>query len=59
MERYFVKAPVSGWHEVDREHFERFVENIRKNANPPTMTKEELIKSITKTITGRGNPPTT
>jgi hypothetical protein len=47
MDRYFVKAPISGWHEVDKDHFESFVNHVRKNATP-VISMEELIKRITK-----------
>ena len=54
MERYFVKAPVSGWHEVDRKRFQKFIDNLRDAANPPKMTMDELIKSRTKITTAEG-----
>lgn len=50
MTRYFVKAPITGWHEVSKEGFERYVDFNRKNANPPKMTMDELIARLTKTI---------
>lgn len=48
MKKFYVKAPISGWREVDKEHFEAFVGNIRKHAAPPTMTIDELIASRTR-----------
>lgn len=50
MKRYFIKAPITGWHEVNKEGFERHIEFIRKNANPPKMTMDELIARLTKPI---------
>lgn len=47
MKRYFVKAPITGWHEVDRDSFERFISHVRRNANP-TLAMDELIKRITR-----------
>ena len=49
MTRYFVKAPVSGWHEVDREKYERFIEHIKENATP-TIPIEEIINKRTKIL---------
>lgn len=49
MTRYFVKAPVSGWHEVSREQYERFIERLRRNATP-TIPMEELISKRTKIV---------
>lgn len=43
--RYFVKAPISGWHEVDKEHYNRFVRHLREHATPPSMTIDELIRN--------------
>jgi hypothetical protein len=48
MKKYYVKAPISGWHEVDKEHFDAFVDHIRKRATPPTLTINELIDSRTR-----------
>lgn len=43
MKRYFVKAPISGWHEVDRSHFLRFIEHLKLHATP-TIPIQDLIK---------------
>ena len=48
-EKYFVKAPISGWHEVDKQHYESFINHLRSKATP-TIPMEELIKSRTKKI---------
>lgn len=56
MTRYFVKAPITGWHEVSKEGFERYVDFNRKNANPPKMTLDELIARLTKTIETEDEP---
>ena len=50
MEKYYVKAPISGWHEVDKEHFEVFVDHMRKHATTSTMTIDELIASKTRIV---------
>ena len=47
MKRYYVKAPITGWHEVDREQFERFVAHVRRDATP-TLPMDELVKRITR-----------
>ena len=47
MTKYYVKAPVTGWHEVNKEQFERFVLHLRKNASP-TIPMDELVKSRTR-----------
>lgn len=56
MEKYYVKAPISGWHEVNKEHFEAFVGNMRKHSTPPTMTIDELIASKTRIVETGGKP---
>jgi hypothetical protein len=49
--RYFVKAPISGWHEVSKERFDSFVANLRKNSTGcPASKKDELVKSRTRII---------
>lgn len=48
--KYYIKTPITGWHEVDEEHFERFVGHIRNDSNPPNMTKDDLVKKLTKVI---------
>lgn len=47
MPRYFVKAPVSGWHEVDQKTFEGYIEFLKKYAQP-SIPMEALIKQRTK-----------
>lgn len=47
MKRYFVKAPISGWHEVDRSRFLRFIDHLKK-CSTPTIPINDLIKSRTK-----------
>lgn len=47
MARYFVKAPVSGWREVDQERFERYIAFLRQRSTP-TIPIEELIKLKTR-----------
>ena len=49
MVRYFVKAPVSGWHEVDREQYERFIEYLRRCATP-TIPIDDLINKRTRIV---------
>ena len=47
MTRYYVKAPITGWHEVSKEAFERFVLHLRKDATP-VIPIDELIKNRTR-----------
>lgn len=47
MTRYYVKAPVTGWHEVNEEGYEKYIKFLRENAQP-TMTMEQLIQSRTR-----------
>ena len=47
--RYFVKSHYHGWCEVDKEHFDRFCERIRKYATGiRAENKEEYIKTVTQ-----------
>lgn len=47
--RYFVKSHFRGWVEVTKEHYIRFVENIRENATGIKSDKKaEYIKTVTK-----------
>lgn len=48
MKKYFVKAPISGWHEVSKEQFEKFCEHLREHATPCGMTIDELVECRTK-----------
>lgn len=50
MKKFYVKAPVSGWHEVGKEHFDAFVDHMRKQATPPAVTISELIDSRTRIV---------
>lgn len=45
--RYFVKAPVSGWHEVSKDGFERYVQFLKENASP-SIPMEQLIQLRTR-----------
>lgn len=54
MTRYFIKTAITGWHEVSKAGFERYIEFIRKNANPPKLTMDELIACLTKIIETEG-----
>lgn len=57
MARHFVKAPISGWHEVSKEQFDSFVANLRKHSTGcPASKKDELVKSRTKIITEGEQP---
>lgn len=49
MEFYFVKSLFSGWHQVDRDHYEAFCANIRENATA-AKDKEAIIKQRTRVI---------
>lgn len=55
MEKYYVKAPISGWKEVDKEHYERFVNTLRKGITT-AFNKEELIKERTRIVTDNKSP---
>lgn len=46
--KYFVKAPITGWHEVDQEHFNRFKKHILAHSNPANCTPAELAEKITR-----------
>lgn len=50
MKRYYVKSLFTGWREVSKEHFDRFVEHIRQDSNGllTVSAKEEYIKSRTR-----------
>lgn len=49
MKHYFVKARFSGWHKVNEEHFNAFVQNIKNGAqNMNDEEKDEYIKTITR-----------
>lgn len=45
---YYVKAPVSGWAEVDKASFERFCKRILLHSTPIGMTQEELLDKVTR-----------
>lgn len=45
--RYFVKAHISGWHEVSCQQFCDFVRHIREHSTPPKLTKDTLIAQRT------------
>lgn len=47
MTKYYVKAPVTGWHEVNKEGYEKYIEFLRENAQP-TIPMDELIQSRTR-----------
>lgn len=46
--RYYVKAPISGWHEVDEEHYNRFKSHILAHSNPQHCTPAELAEKLTR-----------
>lgn len=43
MKRYFVKAFITGWHEVDEEHYKAFIEYLRKGITAIAGKKERRI----------------
>lgn len=50
--KYYVKAPVSGWHEVSKESYEKFVQHIRDGATALELDgAEDYIKCVTKVET--------
>lgn len=49
MKKYFVKAIFSGWHEVSEANYNRFCDNIRKNATGiKSEEKEAYILTVTR-----------
>jgi effector-binding domain-containing protein len=49
MKKYFVKAIFSGWHEVSEENYNRFCDNIRRNATGiKSEEKEAYILTVTR-----------
>ena len=46
--KFFVKAPITGWHEVDEEHYNRFREHILWHSNPQYCTPAQLVEKITR-----------
>lgn len=51
MTKYFVKAPISGWHEVSKDRFDEFVKTLREGSiRIPYEKKDEFIASKTKII---------
>lgn len=47
--RYFVKAPITGWHEVSKPQFEAFVAHKMKDTvNIPENKKSDYLKTITR-----------
>lgn len=48
--RYFVKSHFQGWCEVDEERYNRFIDNILKNATGlKSEHKKDYIKQVTDT----------
>ena len=55
MERYFVKAPISGWQEVSKSQFDKWVAHFREySTGCPSSKKDELVASRTKIINDGG-----
>lgn len=49
MKKYFVKAIFSGWHEASEENYNRFCDNIRRNATGiKSEEKEAYILTVTR-----------
>ena len=49
MNRYFVKALFSGWHEVSKEQFDAFVAHlVNGSTNVPPERKAELVAAKTR-----------
>lgn len=46
--KFFVKAPITGWHEVDEEHYNRFKNHILRYSTPKDCTPAELAEKITR-----------
>ena len=47
MTKYYVKAPITGWHEVDEEKYENYIKFLRENASP-VIPMVDLIKLRTR-----------
>lgn len=46
MKKYYVKSYFTGWHEVPRENYERYVENIMTRATAmPYEKRTEYVKT--------------
>lgn len=51
MTHYYVKALISGWHEVSKERFDEFVKILREGSgNISYKKKDEFIASKTKIV---------
>lgn len=51
MTKYYVKSPISGWHEVSKERFDEYCKFLREHSNNVSYEKkDELIASRTKII---------
>ena len=46
--KYFIKAPITGWHEVEEEQYNRFKELILTHSNPQHCTPAELAEKLTR-----------
>lgn len=54
MTKYYVKAPVTGWHEVNKEKYVNYIKFLRENASP-TIPMDDLIQLRTRIETDDNN----
>lgn len=51
MKKYFIKTIFSGWSEVPKENFDRFVERIMNGATGIEASKKDaFIKTVTRIV---------
>ena len=48
MKRYYIKAPLSGWHEVDESGYKSYISFLKVYGAPPGLTMAEYIESRTR-----------
>lgn len=46
--KYFIKAPITGWREVDEDHYNRFKNHLLAHSNPQHCTPAELAERLTR-----------
>lgn len=46
--KFYVKAPITGWHEVGEEQYNKFKKHISEHSNPTKCTPTELAEKITR-----------
>lgn len=46
--KFYVKAPITGWHEVSEEQYNEFKKHILEHSNPTKCTPAELAEKLTR-----------